>query len=178
MEQAARRRASRFGWIGRGWRNVREAGGIQLAATLVVLCAALFIARFSWVLPDGSVPTPLTSEAERAFYDLRAYYAADLVDQDPRIVLVVYTDQTLIAARKRSPLDRGLLARALRNLDGMGAKAIGIDILFDQPQDEDADLIATLRAMQTPVAVAYANVATNQDDVVYEQQQFLDAFQA
>jgi adenylate cyclase len=177
-EEPAQRRAARFGWIGRGWRNVREAGTIQLAATLVVLCAALFIARFSWVLPDGKLPTPLTGEAERALYDLRAYYAADLVDQDDRIIMVVYTDQTLIAARKRSPLDRGMLARTLTNLDTMGAKAIGIDILFDQPQDEDAQLIAALRGMQTPVAVAYANVATNQDDVVYEQQQFLETFQA
>jgi adenylate cyclase len=171
------RSAIRLGWIARGWRNVREAGGVQLLATLVVLGAALFIARFSWVLPGGE-PTPLTSEAERAFYDLRAYYAADLAPQDPRIVLVVYTDQTLINARKRSPLDRGMLARTLRNLDTMGAKAIGIDILFDQPQDEDEDLLAALRGMQTPVAVAYANLATNRDDIVYEQQQYLDAFQA
>ena len=164
------------GWLRRGWRNVREAGGVQLLATFLVLVAALFIARFSWVLPGGNVPTPLTSEAERAFYDLRAYYAADLVEQDPRVVLVVYTDQTLINARKRSPLDRGMLARTLRNLDGMGAKAIGIDILFDQPQDEDAELIETLRSMKTPVGVAYANLATNKDDIVYEQQQYLEAF--
>lgn len=168
---------SPFGWLRRGWRNVREAGGVQLAATLVVLCAALFIARFSWVLPDGAEPTPLTSEAERALYDLRAYYAADLVEQDSRVVLVVYTDQTLIKARKRSPLDRGVLARTLRNLDGMGAKAIGIDILFDQPQDEDDQLIETLRTMRTPVALAYANLATNKDDIVYEQQQYLEEFQ-
>ncbi len=178
MNATPDRTPSRLGWIARGWRNVREAGGVQLAATLVVLCAALFIARFSWVLPDGEVPTPLTGEAERALYDLRAYYAADLVEQDDRVVLVVYTDQTLIAARKRSPLDRGLLARTLTTLDGMGAKAIGIDILFDQPQDEDPELIAALRGMKTPVAVAYANVATNQDDVVYEQQQYLEEFQA
>ncbi len=178
MNEPQARRASPFGWLLRGWRNVREAGGVQLAATFVVLCAALFIARFSWVLPDGNVPTPLTSEAERAFYDLRAYYAADLVEQDPRVVLVVYTDQTLINAQKRSPLDRGMLARTLRNLDGMGAKAIGIDILFDQPQDEDAELIETLRSMKTPVGVAYANLATNRDDIVYEQQQYLEAFQS
>jgi adenylate cyclase len=178
MEPSSPPRRRPFGWLGRGWRNVREAGGVQLAATFVVLCAALFIARFSWVLPDGAEPTPLTSEAERALYDLRAYYAADLVEQDSRIVLMVYTDQTLIKARKRSPLDRGLLARTLRNLDGMGAKAIGIDILFDQPQDEDDELIATLQAMQTPVALAYADVAINKDDLVYEQQQYLNAFQA
>ena len=178
MEQTAQDRPNRTAWIARGWRNVREAGTVQLIGAVLVLCVAVFIARYSWVLPNSQVPTPLIGEAERALYDLRAYYAADLVDQDDRIVMVVYTDQTLINARKRSPLDRGLLARTLRNLDTMGAKAIGIDILFDQPQDEDAELVAALRDMQTPVAVAYANVATNQDDVVYEQQQYLDAFQA
>jgi len=178
MEEVAKRRSSPFGWIVRGWRNIREAGGLQLAATVVVLCAALFIARFSWVLPDGTEPTPLTSEAERALYDLRAFYAADFVPQDTRITLVTYTDQTLIKARKRSPLDRGILAQTLRSLDQLEPKAIGIDILFDQPQDEDEELIATLRAMKTPVAVAYAALATNPDDISYEQQQYLDAFMA
>lgn len=177
MNYSPNRTPSRFRWFSSWWGNVREAGGVQLSATVVVLIAALFIARFSWVLPGGEIPTPLIGEAERALYDLRAYYAADLVEQDVRIVLVVYTDQTLINARKRSPLDRGLLARTLQTIDGMGAKAIGIDILFDQPQDEDPELIAVLRTMQTPVAVAYANVATNQDDVVYEQQQYLEEFQ-
>lgn len=176
MEEVAVPQSSRLGWLARGWRNVREAGGVQLAATVLVLIAALFIARFSWVLPDGQVPTPLTGEAERAFYDLRAYYAADLVAEDQRVVLVVYTDQTLIAARKRSPLDRGLLAKTLRNLDRFEPKAIGIDILFDQPQDEDEELIAALRGMKTPVAVAYAAQATNPDDIGWEQQQYLDDF--
>jgi adenylate cyclase len=178
MTETAASSASRLGWLARGWRNVREAGPVQLGLTVMLMCLALFIARYSWVLPDGSEPTPLTSEAERAFYDLRAYYSADLVEEDKRIVLVVYTDQTLIAARKRSPLDRGLLAKTLRTLDAFEPKAIGIDILFDQPQDEDEELIATLRAMKTPVAVAYAAKATNPDDIEYEQQQFLEAFMA
>jgi adenylate cyclase len=180
MEQqvASPSASPRPGRLARGWRDVREAGSVQITATLAVLIIAVFIARYSWVLPGDRLPTPLTGEAERALYDLRAYYAADLVEQDPRIVLVTYTDQTLIKARKRSPLDRGLLARTLKNLDTMGAKAIGIDILFDQPQDEDPELVAALRAMKTPVALAYANVATNEDDLVYEQQQYLEAFQA
>jgi adenylate cyclase len=170
--------APRLGWLARTWRNVRTAGGVQLGLTLMLMCLAVFIARYSWVLPGDSVPTPLISEAERALYDLRAYFAADLVEEDKRVVLVVYTDQTLIAARKRSPLDRGLLAKTLRTLDTFEPKAIGIDILFDQPQDEDDELIATLRAMKTPVAVAYAAKATNPDDIEYEQQQFLEAFMA
>ncbi len=169
---------SPFGWLARGWRNVRVAGGVQLGLTVMLACVALFFALYSWALPGGSVPTPLTGEAERALYDLRAYYSADLVEEDKRIVLVVYTDQTLIAARKRSPLDRGLLAKTLRTLDTFEPKAIGIDILFDQPQDEDDELISVLRAMKTPVAVAYAATATNPDDIEWEQQKYLDEFMA
>lgn len=176
MERGAAQ--SPFGWLARTWRNVREAGTVQLALTVMLICVSLFIARYSWVLPDGSEPTPLTSEAERALYDLRAYYSADLVEEDKRVALVVYTDQTLIKARKRSPLDRGLLAKTLRTLDAMEPKAIGIDILFDQPQDEDEELIAALRGMKTPVAVAYAATATNPDDIEWEQQQYLEQFMA
>ena len=49
----------------------------------------------------------------------------------------VYTRTRCAAPAKRSPLDRTTLADALTNLDAMGAKAIGIDILFDQAQPED-----------------------------------------
>ncbi len=156
-------------FIRRGWRNVREAGPQRLVLTVLLVIAALVLARFSWFLP-------ISGDAERAMYDLRSFVNAPHVGQDKRILLVVYDDKTLIDARKRSPLDRGLLARALQNLDTMGAKAIGIDILFDQPQNEDPQLISALRAMKTPVAVAYAEQATNASDIVYEQQQYLKQF--
>jgi adenylate cyclase len=71
-----------------------------------------------------------------------------------------------------------LLAKALRNLDTMGARAIGIDILLDQPQDEDDELVATLRAMKTPVSVGYARAETTENDIRFEQQQYLEAFLA
>lgn len=154
-----------------GWRNVREAGAQRLAVTGLLLLAALLLARLSWALP-------FTDNAERALFDWRSYVLAEQVEQDPRVVMVVYNDRTLIDLRKRSPLDRGMLARALRNIDGMGATAIGIDMLFDQPQDEDDDLIATLRAMQTPVSVGYAETDINALDIQFEQQQYLDSFMA
>jgi adenylate cyclase len=164
----------------RGWRCVREAGTQRLVLTALVAAAALLLARYSWTMPwpnaDGEKVTPAIGQAERAAYDLRAFLFAPHVEQDTRVLEVVYDDHTLIKARKRSPLDRGLLARALRNLDTMGARAIGIDILFDQPQDEDDELVATLRAMTTPVSVAYAEAQVNADDILYEQQQYLDAF--
>ena len=164
--------------IRRGWRNVREAGPRRLGLTGVLVLLALLVARFGWGVGDQALPG--ITDAERAMYDFRVFLEADrnAVAQDERIVLIVYNDQTLINARKRSPLDRGMLAAALRNIDGMGAKAIALDMLFDQPQDEDEELLATLRAMRTPVSVGYAQMATNAGDIVYEQEQFLRAFLA
>ena len=160
-----------LGLLGRGWRNVRSAGPRRLAFTGALLIAAVLLARFSWFMP-------VSGDAERAIYDLRSYLLAPKVAQDDRVLLVVYNDQTLINARKRSPLDRGLLAKALRNLDTMHPKAIGIDILFDQPQDEDDDLIAALSATKTPISLAYAETQTNADDIIYEQQKYLESLLA
>jgi adenylate cyclase len=154
-----------------GWRNVREAGAQRLALTAVLLVLAVLLARFSWSLP-------FTDNAERAVFDWRSYVLSQQVEQDQRVVMVVYDDNTLINLQKRSPLDRGMLARALRNIDSMGAKAIGIDILFDQPQAEDEELITALRSMQTPVSVAYAETSSNSLDIEHAQQEFLDTFMA
>ncbi len=160
-------------FIKRGWRNVSEAGQQRLVLTAILVVVALLVARFSWYIPG-------LGEAERALFDSRSFVEADRheVGQDQRVVQIVYTDDTLIAARKRSPLDRGILIRTLRNLDAMGAKAIGIDILFDQPQDEDEELIETLRAMKTPTFIAFVSMDVNQGDIVYNQQQYLDSFVA
>jgi adenylate cyclase len=98
------------------------------------------------------------------------------VAQDDRIVLITYDDQTLQALQKRSPLDRRVLAEALAALDSMRPRAIGIDILFDQPQTEDSQLLATLQRMRTPTLLAYADPAENEDQIGYEQNQFLRAF--
>lgn len=152
----------------RAARLVRKVGVARAAAAALFLIAALLAARHGW---------DLLPAAERALYDLRAAWTAPRVDKDDRIVMIVYNDDTLVATRKRSPLDRATLARALRNLDAMGARAIGIDILIDQEQDEDAELIAAFRAMRTPTYLAYAAIDTNDGDIGYGQQQFLDRFQ-
>jgi len=167
------------GLVPRAMRVVRDAGRGRLAAAVLVLALALFVAGWDWGRPLGAgthareIPT---ADAERGLYDWRAATFAPRVAQDKRLVMIVYDDQTLIATRKRSPLDRGLLARALRNLDAMGAHSIGVDILFDQPQDEDNALLAALRAMRTPVWLGYANLGDNREQIIFEQQQYLDRF--
>jgi adenylate cyclase len=154
---------------GKARRVLRQIGPVRLLATAAFLLLGLLFARFSWQLP-------LAGDAERALYDIRFIRSAERTVQDDRIVLIAYDDQTLRQLGKRSPLDRKLLAEALTAIDAMGPKAIGIDILFDQPQAEDPLLVAALRAMKTPTFPAYASIAENPDQIEYEQQQFLDGF--
>jgi len=159
-EDGARRRLKRA---------LRQIGWARLAGTAVFLVLGLLLARYSWHVP-------LASDAERALYDIRFARAATRVAQDERIVLITYDDQTLQALQKRSPLDRRVLAEALAALDGMKPKAIGIDILFDQPQSEDPQLLATLKGMSVPTLIAYADPAENEDQIGFEQHEFLRGF--
>ena len=153
-------------------------------ATLLFIAVAVLLARFSWetpfVNPDGShKEIPIAADAERALYDARASYAAlaaRKVAQEKRILLVPFTPDSQQRTGKRSPLDRTTLADALTNLDSMGAKSIGIDILFDQAQTDDAKLIAALHAMKTPVWMGYADNAHNPRDIQVWQQEFMDKF--
>jgi adenylate cyclase len=149
---------------------LRRIGPVRVLGTVLLLCAAILVARFGWTMPF--VPA-----AERSLYDVRQARMAPLVAPDKRVVMVVFNDDTLINTRKRSPLDRATLARALKAIDTIGAKGIGIDILVDQEQDEDGELIATLRAMHTPTYLAYATFDTNKNEISQRQQAFLDGFQ-
>jgi adenylate cyclase len=147
-------------------RALRQIGGRRLAGTALFLVAALVLARYSWQLP-------LTGDAERALYDIRFVRSAGRIVQDDRIVLITYDDETLRQLQKRSPLDRRVLAEALTALDAMAPKSIGVDILLDQPQAEDPLLLASLRRMRTPTFLAYATPAENEDQIAYEQHEYL-----
>ena len=152
-------------------RLVMELGPSRMVATMLFLIVATLFARFSWQMP-------LVGDAERALYDARAMVMAPHVGQDKRIVMVTYNDETLFNTGIRSPLDRTLLANALANLDQMGPKAIGIDIVFDSPRPDDDLLKAQLRAMKTPTWLAYAEQASNPNTIFYEQQKYLESYLA
>jgi len=152
-------------------RLVMQLGPSRMAATILFLIVATLIARFSWQMP-------LVGDAERALYDARAMVMAPHVGQDKRIIMITYNDETLFNTGIRSPLDRTLLTNALANLDQMGAKAIGIDILLDSPRPDDDLLKAQLRAMQTPTWLAYVEQASNPNTIFFEQQKYLESYLA
>ena len=150
--------------------GLRQLGIGRLLLTVLFLAGAVLLARYAWKLP-------LTIEAERALFDWRQVLTAPKVDQDNRIVMVVYTDETLAATGKRSPLDRTVLAKALKRIDGFKPKAIGIDILIDQAQPEDPVLIKAFQEMKSPTFLAYASASTAEDKIMLWQQEFIENFQ-
>ncbi len=95
--------------------------------------------------------------------------------QSPDIVVVAVTEDTLKQFPYRSPIDRQFLAELLRALAARGPRAIGLDILFDQPTEpaKDAVLRETLRMLPVPLVVSYTD---NAELVSKEQRAYLDAF--
>ncbi len=150
--------------------TLRKIGALRIILTAVLLVVAVFLARFSWQIP-------LIIQAERAFYDLQIATMAPRRDQDDRIVQIVYNDETLAATGKRSPLDRAILAKAIKRIDSFKPKAIGIDILIDQAQPEDAEIVAAFQTVKTPTFIAYAPSEIAEDKILPWQQEFIENFQ-
>ncbi len=150
-------------------RSLRQLGWQRITVAVILLGLALHIAFSSWRLP-------LLHDAEAALYDIRAVNFSPRADTDKRVTLVVYTADTNRATGQISPVDRTILAKALTQIDQLGAKGVGIDVLFDSPQDDDVELRAALKAMRTPVHLAFADNRTNPEAITYEQEQDLRAF--
>ena len=95
--------------------------------------------------------------------------------QSPNIVVVAITEDTLRQFPYRSPVDRQFLSDLLTTLAARSPRAIGLDILFDQPTeaDKDAALEATLKRLKIPLVVSYTDDPHLVDD---EQKKFLDGF--
>lgn len=137
----------------------------------VALCVlAALVGTLSWRLP-------LLGTAERALHDLRVSLLAPAEPPRADIVIVAFTEETLALTRRRSPLDRRLLAEVLDRLDAAGARAIGVDILVDQPTTPEADdaLLDVLARLRTPVVLAYATTASSDGAIRPWQQAHLDA---
>ena len=98
---------------------------------------------------------PFVAMAEIWIHDLRVARLTPPAAQNREIAVVTITEETLTAFPYRSPLDRNFLAQVLHSLEAKGARAIGIDILFDQATEpaKDAELQRTLRTLSIPVVV-------------------------
>ncbi|TZG24619.1 adenylate/guanylate cyclase domain-containing protein [Sphingomonas montanisoli] len=166
---SARAGRASAGLATRGRKAVKQIGLSRLIATAMFLIIGLLLARWSWHVP-------LAQDAERALYDVRQVLAAPQAETDQRLTMVTFNEETLRLTGRRSPLDRSMLAKALTQLDQMGAKAIGIDILIDQPTPEDQILIDAFKGMKTPTYLGLATNKSNPNFMTLDQENFLRDF--
>lgn len=123
--------------------------------------SALFLAiagLFAGIVPPLLVKSlPGTADLENLVHDLYRTALAPEVGSDPDISIIHYDDVTARDTGKTSPVDRALLAKAIRAADTGGAKAIGVDFFFAQPTDDEDELVAAINDARAPVFMIYAD---------------------
>ena len=55
--------------------------------------------------------------------------------QSKEVVVVAINEATVTQFQYRSPIDREFLSKTLKTLEKKGAKAIGLDVIIDQPTE-------------------------------------------
>ena len=112
---------------------------------------------------------------ENVAADIRIAALQPPAAQSPDVAIIAISEETLTRFRYRSPIDREFLSELLRELDGKGARAIGLDVLLDQPTEErkDALLARTIRSLKTPLFISYTNTPTI---VTEDQLEYLNRF--
>lgn len=124
-----------------------------------------------------SFDLPVVANAERFVLDVRMAAGAVAVADpaDPRVAVVEITERTLERTMRRTPIDRRFLAQLLDRLDAVRPPAIGVDILFDQPSDRDADLglERVLARMRTPTFLAFADQRPDGERAAAWQERYL-----
>lgn len=139
--------------------------GLTGIGSLAALVALLFVPSFApWVV-----------RFDHSTADWRTAYLSDrLVAQHPRVALVVINDATL-REYPSSPVDRGLLSRIVGAIDGAGARAIGLDILFFKATEEAKDQ-ALVDALKTAKAEVVMGAVDERGELEGFQREFQSAF--
>ena len=138
----------------------------------LALSAALFSTVVAALL---TTQITLFQNLENAAADIRIAALQPSMPQSKDIVIAGITEETLKQFAYRSPVDRAFLAGLLKDLQTKGARAIGVDVLFDAPTEteKDALLKRTLAEMAVPTFVSYT---TTESIVDPDQLEYLNAF--
>jgi adenylate cyclase len=94
---------------------------------------------------------------------------------NPDVVIVAIREETLQQFPYRAPVNRKFISELLQKIASEHPRAIGVDLLFDQPTEEinDAMLKDTLRRIDIPLVVSYVQIETV---VLDEQKAYLEEF--
>lgn len=96
---------------------------------------------------------------ERWLGDLRVAGLSEKMDRRHDIVVVTITEETISRMPYRSPIDRDLFSEVLEHLNDAGVRAVGMDILFDQPTEPQKDrrFAAVVARFKPPLVVGWAD---------------------
>jgi len=124
--------------------------GTRMAAILSLIVTIV-------ILPFTQIPPLHTFEAR--YSDLLMTFLAKRTEPSQDIVIVKITEDTLAGLPYRSPLDRGFLADIVEKILAANPKAIGIDLLLDQPSEKQKDerLFSLLENNADKVFVVYGD---------------------
>lgn len=141
--------------------------GVWRVVAITIAAAALAIGLTHLVPPLRS--------ADETFGDLLIANMSPPEPQHPGVALVVLGEDSFAALACRSPVDRGFLADLIGYLEAAKVRAIGIDILFDQPTFPQLDERLRRRMLDATVPVV-AITALAHTPLTDQQRHFLDEF--
>ncbi len=152
------------GWQGLRWARLRRAAIAVAVALVAAIVANLAVHKILFLL-----------YVEHFVEDLRIASRLPIESQDPNVIIVTITEDTLAKFPYREPVDRGFLADLLRLIEAQGPRAIALDILFDQPTEpaKDEALHRSLVEAPVPLVVSYVDDPALVNE---EQKEFLDDF--
>lgn len=117
---------------------------------------AVFVSIWGW-------QTPIVRSIEMGLFNLRYLTVLGVAEEDDRITMLVYTEETARDTGRFIPVDRTLLAEALPAIDAAGPEAVIVDIVFASPTDDDEALLAALVDMRSPTYLATVDQTTSPD---------------
>lgn len=152
-----------------GWglaRRLRAALKAKTASLVVFATLATGLGYFAFhVVPFGAAAAQWIADFELATLQPPE-------PQHPDVIVVTVTEETLEQFPYRSPIDRRMLAGALRTLEDRGVRGVLMDILFDQPTeaDKDALLKETIATLKVPLAISYGltDGGLNESQIAFE----------
>jgi class 3 adenylate cyclase/CHASE2 domain-containing sensor protein len=136
-------------------------------AAITLLAALATLALFNGL--------PFFGSFERWVENYRIATLTPPEPQDPDIVIVAITDDTLTQFPYNSPIDRGFLADLLQLMQDRGARGVLLDVLLDRSTEwaKDARLKELIETYKIPLAISYGR---EQEHLTQDEIEFLDGF--
>lgn len=139
------------------FKQLLSALGVAVLATAI----SIFIVKSMGIL----------AHMETVSEDIRVAAIQAPMPQSKEIVVIGINEETLSQFPYRSPIDRAFLADLLVKLSEKGPRAIGLDVLLDQPTEVEKDrlLAKTIRELKIPVFISYSNSPgiVNEEQLAY-----------